>query len=364
MTTRSQRIIVVVLCLLPCVLFADQPRLITSTVHGRALEGNLLGDSPDRSVTVYLPPSYFTEKTRRYPVVYLLHGWGMSDTCWTNGTFQKMALGSSVDEAIKAGSVRETIFVMPDACNAFGGSWYVNSTVAGNWEDFITRDLVSAIDAAYRTVASRNGRGIAGHSMGGYGALYIAMRHPDEFSAVYAMSPAVTFFGPSDAEPFPKEAWPEVFKAKDLSGLKAALRDSREKGDLTALDAMWQWAEISRAAAYSPNPRRPPLYVDFPYESVDGKLQKIASTWKKWRDHDIDTVAAAFQRTSHPALSIAFDCGRSNDILQDVTSLSVRLTNYGIAHVFKSVEGGHNWLKDRFEKKLLPYLGQLLSTGQ
>ena len=80
------------------------------------------------------------------------------------------------------------IVVMPNARNAFDGSFYTNSPVTGNWEQFIVRDLVNYVDHKYRTLRTRKARGLAGHSMGGYGALRIGMRHPETFSAVYALS--------------------------------------------------------------------------------------------------------------------------------------------------------------------------------
>ena len=80
------------------------------------------------------------------------------------------------------------IIVLPSTYNKYAGSWYTNSTLTGNWKDFITLDLVDYIDNNYRTIASVGSRGIAGHSMGGYGALKLAMSHPDIYSAVFGLS--------------------------------------------------------------------------------------------------------------------------------------------------------------------------------
>ena len=99
-----------------------------------------------------------------------------------------------MDKAI-AGGLKPMIVVMPDARTRAGGSFYVNSSADGRWEDFITHDLVQSIDSRFRTLpGDRRHRAIAGHSMGGYGALYLAFRHPDVFGSVYALSPCCLEF--------------------------------------------------------------------------------------------------------------------------------------------------------------------------
>ena len=106
------------------------------TVHGRALEGNLEGDSPDRPVVVYLPPSYATDATRRYPVLYFLHGY----TATAEAYVKSLAVPDSIDRAVAAGA-REMIVVIPDAFTKYSGSMFSNSPTTGDWETFIARDL-------------------------------------------------------------------------------------------------------------------------------------------------------------------------------------------------------------------------------
>src|SRR5687767_13405045 len=153
------------------------------TVHGRALEGNLEGDSPDRPVVVYLPPSYARETNRRYPVLYFLHGY----TATAEAYVKSLAIPDSIDRAIAAGA-REMIVVIPDAFTKYSGSMFSNSPTTGFWETFVADDLTAFIDKRYRTIASRNGRGLAGHSMGGYGTMRIGMKQAHAFAALYAMS--------------------------------------------------------------------------------------------------------------------------------------------------------------------------------
>ncbi len=149
--------------------------------EGLSLESALLG----RSVryAVYLPPGY-EEGSRRYPVVYLLHGYTDSENAWVQfGEVDRLA-----DEAIRRGEIPAMIIVMPDA----GVTWYINDAAGKTrYEDMFVQELIPRIDAAYRTRADREFRGVAGLSMGGSGALLYTLRHPDAFSACAAFSAAV-----------------------------------------------------------------------------------------------------------------------------------------------------------------------------
>jgi S-formylglutathione hydrolase len=154
------------------------------TVAAPALRANLIGDPHRREATVNLPPGYSRNRSKRYPVIYLLHGFAADHRVFIRGPYGNMNVRISMDSLIEKGAIGEMIVVTPNARNFFDGSFYMNSPVTGNWENFVVHDLVGHVDRKYRTIRSRNSRGIAGHSMGGYGALRIAMRHPDIFSAV------------------------------------------------------------------------------------------------------------------------------------------------------------------------------------
>ena len=180
-------------------VFSQEGKLVREVIHSRSLEKNVTGESPDRNVSIYLPPSYNTSTNKRYPVVYFLHGIGDTDkeftVAWSNqndiwGTIQGL-----MNRGIAEGRFGEVIIVIPDARTKMMGSFFTNSSVTGNWEDFIVKDLVSFIDQTYRTLARAESRGIAGHSMGGYGAIKLGMKHPDIFSVVYGMNPALLGLG-------------------------------------------------------------------------------------------------------------------------------------------------------------------------
>ena len=155
-------------------------------IHGTALEGNLEGNAVDRDTIVFLPPSYAKEKSRRYPVVYALHGYSIGAEQWTH----EIHVPQTIEGAFAQG-VREMIVVLPDSKTVHNGSMYSSSVTTGDFEQFIAHDVVAYIDAHYRTIPKRTSRGLAGHSMGGYGALHLAFGHPLLFRAVSASSAAL-----------------------------------------------------------------------------------------------------------------------------------------------------------------------------
>src|SRR5690606_35904169 len=115
------------------------------TVHGPSLDGNLEGDDPNREVFVYLPPSYASNPDRRYPVVYYLHGYSVGAEAYV----RLLGLPDAMDGAIADGA-REMIVVLPDANTVYSGSMYSSSPTTGDWEGFVSRDLVAYVDENYR----------------------------------------------------------------------------------------------------------------------------------------------------------------------------------------------------------------------
>ena len=148
-------------------------------VPGPALEGNVQRDSPEREVTVYLPPGYAADQKRRFPTVYLLHGAGQRE----NAFLEVLArLQEGADRLAAAQGFSEFIVVTPNATTT------AKEMYAGNWERYIAEDLVAYVDGHYRTLAHRMSRGLAGHDTGGVAALRIGMKRPETFADLYLMS--------------------------------------------------------------------------------------------------------------------------------------------------------------------------------
>src|SRR5947208_9562232 len=181
----APRVVAQVQTEVPAVVSGAKPATVEHIkVHGAALEGNLEGDAVDRDVLVFLPPSYGKETSRRYPVVYALHGYSIGAEQWSH----EIRVPQTIEGAFAQGA-KEMIVVLPDSKTIHNGSMYSSSVTTGDFEQFISHDLVAYIDAHYRTIPERTSRGLVGHSMGGYGATRIGMKHADVFGSLYIMSP-------------------------------------------------------------------------------------------------------------------------------------------------------------------------------
>lgn len=304
-------------------------------VHGKSLEGNLEGDSPDRDVYVYLPPSYRSEPNRRYPVVYFLHGYGATAERYWN------FLGMP-ETADKAGA-REMILVLPDANTVYNGSMYSNSPTTGDWESYVADDLVRYIDSHYRTVANRESRGLAGHSMGGYGTIRIGMKRPDVFSALYAMSSCCLMNNPQPPG-----------QAKQASAPKQEVKgDGKGKGK-----GGFANVGFAQAAAWSPNPMNPPQYFDMPVK--DGEFQPLVAA--RYVANSPLVMVDQYVPNLKKYKAIAMDIGLQDTLLNGNRDLDAALTRLGIPHTFETYEGDHgNRVRERFETKLLPFFSQHLA---
>src|SRR5262245_36669810 len=308
-------------------------------VHGKSLEGNLLGETAEPEVSIYLPPSYSTDRTRRYPVVYLLHGYTNTDLGYFGSEGRQLHV--IAERVFASGAAREMILVMPNAMNAFGGSMYSNSITAGNWEGYVADDVVAYMDKHYRTIASRDGRGLAGHSMGGYGTLRIGMKRPDVFSAIYALSSCClnegTVRGRGAGQPSPAELVKTMEEARGNRGAQGTL---------------------ARAAAWAPNPKNPPFFLDLP--TKNGEV--VPEVAVKWAANS--PVAMLDQYVPHLKRykAIALDIGLQDNLITGNQLLVQRMNAFGIANTFETYEGDHgNRIPERLEQKVLPFFSKHLS---
>jgi len=316
-------------------------------IMGESLKGNLEGDDPNRTVIVYLPPGY-AKSGKRYPVIYFLHGYGV------NAQFYADTIGmpAAADKAIAAG-VHEAIIVMPDAYTLYSGSMYSNSPTTGDWESYIARDVVSYIDGHYRTLARRGSRGIAGHSMGGYGTMRIAMRYPEMFAAVYAMSACCLLNQAPDkaAVQAQLDAGPGPLPQIPSPVLSQGPLQGPPPGFARVLEA--------QAAAWAPNPANAPLYFDWPF--VNGEAQPLVAG--KWIANSplitVDQHAPAL--ASFRAFMI--DVGDKDGLAATNKQLDAALTRLHVEHGFEVYDGDHtNRVPQRFADKVLPFFSQQLQA--
>jgi S-formylglutathione hydrolase FrmB len=258
-----------------CVLMTPSARA-TGRAECVSLESKILA----RSVPycVLLPPSYDAEKTRRYPILYLLHGLGDNEQMLVHSGGMNL-----VEDLWEQHQLGEFLIVTP----AGGASFYINSRDRQHrYEDFFLQEFLPGVEKRYRALSGRGSRGIAGISMGGYGALHIAFRHPQLFAAVGAHSAAL------------------IEKMLDISA-----QNSQQLGRLRVLgDAFGS-----------------------PFDPAF------------WNQNDPATIA---RRANLAGLRIYFDCGSEDDYGFDggAEALDKLLTSRHIAHEFHLYPGGHNWI--------------------
>ncbi len=328
-------------------------QVLLERFESRLLEGNPAGDPHVRTVAVYLPPSYASDPGRRFPVIHVLAGFSgrgrglLNDSPWSPALDERMDL-------LIAGGAAEAILVMPDCCTRFGGSQYLDSTATGPYESHVTRELVEWADARFRTLPGRDHRGIAGKSSGGYGALVLAMRHPDVFGAAACLSGDMLFDYcyrgdiPGCCTQMQRAGGVEAW----LRGFESRLHKSGE--DMATLNL------LGMAAAYSPDPGAP-LGVALPCDLETGAFRP--EVWERWLRHDPLVLLDDHAEALRSLRMLHLECGTRDDyhLHHGARAFHRRLFELGISHTFEEFDDGHRDLSYRYEVSL-PRMAAVLET--
>ena len=319
-------------------------------VHSAAMEGSLEGEAVDRDVIVFLPPSYKLNPHRRYPVVYALHGYSIGAEQWTH----EIHVPQTIEGATAQGAA-EMIVVLPDSKTIYNGSMYSSSVTTGDFERFISHDVVAYIDAHYRTLANRESRGLVGHSMGGYGASRIGMKHSDVFGALYIMSPCCLSpmggggFGPAD-------------KMKEMAiATEKKVAEAKSPADAATLFPGFGAAQLATAAAWAPNPKNPPLYFDLP--TKDGA--PVPEVQAKYTANAPLAFVDQYIGNLKQYRAISIYVGDQDGLRFDAGKLHGILDSYGIANTFEIYSGTHtSAVADRFQNHVLPFFSKNLCSSE
>jgi len=232
----------------------------------------------------------------------------------------------------------KNLVVAPDSDTLLHGSMYSDSVTVGNFETFTAKELVRYIDSHYRTIARRDSRGLFGHSMGGYGTLRLGMKHPDVFSAIYAMNPCCLMPRPFTAEEGRKyeRLTPETLKKADFG-------------------AQTTWAV---AVTWSPNPSKPPFYADM--ATKDGVVDPLVLA--KWSANAPVAMVPQYLPALRSMTAIGMDTGDKDFVHTDDEAMHAELLKFGIRHDWELYEGDHgNRVSERLEKVVFPFFAKHLS---
>lgn len=292
-------------------------------IESNAIAKNIIEDNATRSIYVYLPPSYNSSK-KNYPVVYFLHGYGDSTQSFMNDYQPKL------DEAFKGGA-QEFILVALDGNNKSGGSFYVNSPVMGNWEDYVVEEVVSYIDKNYRTIAKSDSRGLSGYSMGGFGALYLALRHPDVYNSSLVFCPG-------------------VFAEEDL-------------GDVINSWVGWTDVNLSYAQAFSPDVNNKAEYGNILTDSDVKAQNKVWSDWMSGYSN-WDQKLEDYLALNKPLKSIMINYSNGDSfswIPSGCEYLMKLMDEKKISYSSNVFDGGHIVPQDAVEKYFVPFFGKNLT---
>lgn len=336
--------------LLVCTTVASA-RVERLTVHARALEGNIAGEPAEQEVLVYLPPSYDTASQRRYPVIVLLHGIADPPDRWV----KTHHVPDLLDRLAAANRLPEFIAVMPNGQTKFFGSFYVNSAVNGRWEDYIAVDLIGYVDAHYRTLARPESRGVAGHSMGGFGAIVMAMHRPDVFRAAYAISPccldAVEDIG------YANESWRRAMAFKNTADVEKA----RDTGDFYPV------AIVALGRALAPDAQAPLLF-DFPIRAEGPQLMPDEPAYTKWREAFPIRQVPRYAENLRSMKGLTIEYGLSDQfphIPLSTAAFSQALIDARVPHTLDVYSGDHRRaVNERLESKVFPFFAATLAVSE
>ena len=348
-----------ILCVLMTVftqhlLLAAESQLIRwPPVIWPTLTENLIGEDGSKVMIVYLPPSYeFTEK--RYPVIYVLHGF--------NGTSKSLTrkMKSAMDRMILSEEIQEVIAVFVDGSNRFGGSQYLSSPTIGDYETYIRRDLVNFIDKQYRTIPHRDSRGITGFSMGGYGSMHLSLKYPEVFGVVVAQAGTYDFeddliqsFAENAGviialmEPLKQKSGDEFWDA--LNAL--ADSDALKKVSLPFRNG------LAYLAGVASNPDKPPCYLDLPYrlKADFPPWERDEEVWERIFENDVIHELDRYDRRlrQNPqrlmqlnGIKLVHGLEDEKALHRQAEALDQKLTELGIDHEFVTHGGGHTFIAE------------------
>lgn len=333
-----------------CINPVQTGKIETHRFESDVLKSNPLKDPHVRELAVYLPPGYSADSTG-YPAVFCLIGYGGTGRMFLNVDPFMEGIDRRMDRLVNQKKCGPMILVLVDCFTSFGGNQYINSSATGMYEDYIVKEIVPFIKKHYNV----SGNAVLGHSSGGYGAMSLAMRHPDVFQAM-ASHAGDAGFEYCYLPDFPKalatfrkaggpKKWFEEFLLKQ--------NKYQDEGDLTALSI------LGMAAHYSPNPESD-LGLDLPFDIETGEISQ--QVWERWLSFDPVRMIASHRASLSKLKLLYLDCGTRDEfnMIWGSRMLHSKLNSMQIEHHYEEFEGGHRRMGHRYDVSL-PLIHQKMS---
>jgi S-formylglutathione hydrolase len=295
---------------------------VIDSLYSPALEGNLQGNPSTQPVKVYLPPHYENFPDNKYPVVYLLHCGDFFDY---NTFYAHYNLLNIVNQLISNKSIVPMIIVTPNAVTKYGNCNHTNSYVTGNWEDYLVQDVIGYVDSNYCVLDHPDSRGLSGFSIGGYGTVKTAMKHPSLFNSIGLIGPGAVNF---EDEMLNTPVWRDgIIAASCMDEF-----DPDAEGTIPIA--------FASAAAWAPDSTNKPILCRFPY-TCDGVF--IDSIWQRYLENDPLTMLPYYADSLRKINAIQFYIGDDDEwVSYGIEPFHQALLDNGIKHGYEIYSGGHD----------------------
>jgi len=318
--------------------------ILIESFESQVLKENPLKDPYSRKLVIYLPPDY-AHSNRKYPVLFLLSGFTGKGVMMLNREAFSEAIDEKLNRLMASKQIKPMIVVMPDCFTYYGGSQYLDSEAVGQYETYLTQELVPYIKNKFRVEMDRKAWAIAGKSSGGYGALVLAMRHPEIFGIAACHSGDMGFeycYQPD----FP-QALIELEKNGGITEFMKKFYALKKKDSRHFLTLNI----IAMAAAYSPNPHNKPPFIDLPFNLKTGEIQP--AVWEKWLAWDPVRMISHYSEQLK-LVKLFMDCGIKDEFRLYAGSrmLAERLKKLGIPYTYEEFEDTHMKISYRYDRSL------------
>jgi len=322
-------------------------------IDSPALRGNALGDPSERPLPVYTPPGYDPQGSKRYPVLYVLHGYTGDAAALVAGRAWETNVVQWVDRCITSGAMEPALLAVVDGFTRLGGSQYMNSIHNGDYATYVVRDVVGHLDAGYRTVAREGGRAVLGKSSGGYGSLHLVMTQPGTFAAFASHSGDTNFRAACLRQFGDAQRVLERFD-HDLAAFVTAF-EAKPKRPFEHYSTMEM---LGYASAYSPRAAEP-FAIDLPWDARTGEVRD--DVFARWLAFD-PVEMCVHKKAEFERLRLSFvDCGRRDEYYLDLGAriLVGRLRELGISVRHEEFDDDHKSVGYRYAVSL-PALAAVL----